>query len=81
MRCGIVRILIVGATVFLGLGVPMPAFGYSVLAHEANIDALWDGTIKPMLQARFPGTTTDGQCKTLPRSGGGMSSPDEINAE
>jgi hypothetical protein len=22
-----------------------------------------------------------GQCKTLPRSGGGMSSPDEINAE
>src|SRR5579863_8012088 len=59
MRCGIVRILIVGATVFLGLGVPMPAFGYSVLAHEANIDALWDGTIKPMLQARFPGTTTD----------------------
>jgi len=27
---------------------------YSVLAHEANIDALWDGTIAPMLRARFP---------------------------
>jgi hypothetical protein len=25
-----------------------------VLAHEANIDALWDSTIAPMLLARFP---------------------------
>jgi zinc dependent phospholipase C len=58
MRRCIVRFLIVG-TVFLALGVPRPASGYSVLAHEANIDALWDGTIKPMLQARFPGTTPD----------------------
>jgi hypothetical protein len=32
---------------------------YSVLAHEANIDALWDSTIKAMLQERFPQATAD----------------------
>jgi hypothetical protein len=30
-----------------------------VLAHEANIDALWEEAIGPMLVARFPGTTPD----------------------
>ena len=30
-----------------------------MLAHEANIDALWDGTIAPMLLARFPGTSPE----------------------
>lgn len=30
-----------------------------MLAHEANIDALWDGTISKMLQARFPGATSE----------------------
>jgi hypothetical protein len=59
MRRGMVRFFIAATTVFLALSVPRPASGYSVLAHEANIDALWDSTIKPMLQARFPGTTTD----------------------
>jgi hypothetical protein len=33
---------------------PRLAVAYSVLAHEANIDALWDSTIAPMLRARFP---------------------------
>jgi hypothetical protein len=33
---------------------PRPARGYSVLSHEANIDALWDKTIEGMLQTRFP---------------------------
>ena len=31
-----------------------PATAYSVLAHEANVDALWDGAIKPLLLRRFP---------------------------
>jgi len=30
-----------------------------VLAHEANVDALWDSTIAPMLRARFPATTAE----------------------
>src|SRR5262245_7694545 len=29
------------------------ASGYSVLSHEAMVDAIWDGTIAPLLRARF----------------------------
>jgi hypothetical protein len=55
----LVKFAIVAMMVFAGLFVPSPAAGYSVLAHEANIDALWDTTIKPMLRVRFPGTTPE----------------------
>ena len=51
--------LIVGTMVLAGLWVPRRAEGYSVLAHEANIDAVWDTTIKALLQARFPQATPD----------------------
>ncbi len=37
---------------------PRPAFAYSVLTHEANIDVLWDGSIKPLLRARFPSVSS-----------------------
>ena len=30
------------------------ASAYSVLAHEANIDALWDASIRPLLVQRYP---------------------------
>ena len=33
--------------------------GYSVLAHESNVDALWDSTIRPLLSRRFPAATRD----------------------
>jgi hypothetical protein len=48
------KAVVVAAIVVSGLFVPRPAVAYSVLAHEANIDALWDSTIAPMLRARFP---------------------------
>jgi len=32
---------------------------YSVLTHEAIIDASWEQELKPLLLARFPGTTDD----------------------
>jgi hypothetical protein len=51
--------VIVAAMTVMGLCVPAPAAAYSVLAHEANIDALWDSTISKMLQARFPGATPE----------------------
>lgn len=35
------------------------ARAYSVLSHEAVIDAAWDGSIKPLLLARFPATTPE----------------------
>jgi Zinc dependent phospholipase C len=53
------KFVIVGTMVFAGLCVPRQATGYSVLAHEANIDALWDTTIKAMLRARFPEATAE----------------------
>src|SRR3954470_6001030 len=36
---------------------PSASPAYSVLTHEAAIDAAWDSSIKPLLIAKFPGTT------------------------
>src|SRR5215813_11310846 len=36
-----------------------PVRGYSVLAHEAIIDAAWTDTIRPILKQRFPNATPD----------------------
>jgi len=35
------------------------ARAYSVLAHEANIDALWETSLRPLLSRRFPAATRD----------------------
>ena len=35
------------------------ASGYSLLTHEAIVDALWDIHLKPAILARFPGATPD----------------------
>ncbi|HEV2351050.1 MAG TPA: zinc dependent phospholipase C family protein [Terriglobia bacterium] len=35
------------------------SFGYSILTHEAIIDAEWDGLIKASLSRRFPGATAE----------------------
>jgi hypothetical protein len=55
----VVKAAVVAALVVCGLSAPRPAAAYSVLAHEANIDALWDSTIAPMLVARFPGANRE----------------------
>ena len=44
------------ATLFLAA---FPASSYSVLSHEAIVDALWDVRIKPILLDRFPDSTPD----------------------
>lgn len=36
-----------------------PARAYSVLTHEAIIDALWQTSLVPILKARFPNTTDE----------------------
>jgi hypothetical protein len=56
-RGGLIRFVITITLVIAGLSVAKPAAGYSVLAHEANIDALWDPAIKSLLLARYPRTT------------------------
>jgi hypothetical protein len=38
---------------------PTPVTAYSVLAHEANIDALWATSLRPLLSRRFPRATRE----------------------
>jgi hypothetical protein len=55
----VLKAAVVAAVVLTGLSAPRQASAYSVLAHEANIDALWDSTMAPMLRARFPGVSPE----------------------
>jgi hypothetical protein len=48
---------VAAAALFALLAAPAPVRAYSVLAHEANIDALWDTAIRPLLARRFPRAT------------------------
>lgn len=43
----------------LALGWPAPAQAYAVLAHEAIIDAAWEGHFKPVLLKKFPQATEE----------------------
>ncbi len=47
------------ASVLALLLLPATASAYSVLTHEAIIDASWDDAIKPAIEARFKGLTAD----------------------
>jgi hypothetical protein len=53
------RALAVCALVSACLAAPREARAYSVLAHEANIDALWETSLRPLLARRFPQATRD----------------------
>jgi hypothetical protein len=48
--CGLV---VLSATTFS----PVPAHAYSLLTHQELIDLAWNGSIRPLLLARFPGAT------------------------
>ncbi len=45
--------------IFLAFGMAGPSFGYSVLSHEAMIDALWKDGLRPALIAQFPHATPE----------------------
>lgn len=51
------RRLVVLLAFLSAFALPRDARAYSVLAHEANVDALWDRAIQPLLKARFPRAT------------------------
>src|SRR5215510_245508 len=38
---------------------PRDGAPYSVLAHESNVDVLWDSNIRPLLVHRFPHATAE----------------------
>jgi hypothetical protein len=58
---------LVGALLFA----PSAARGYSVLSHEANIDALWITHIRPLVAKRFPQATPDELLKARAYAYGG----------
>jgi Zinc dependent phospholipase C len=57
MLCGL-RAVFVCILVFTLIW-PTSSRAYAVLAHEAIIDAVWETHIKPLLLARFPGSTEE----------------------
>ena len=48
-----VRVCVAAIVMLLGVA-PARAWAYSVLAHEALVDAVWDDELVPLLRARFP---------------------------
>jgi hypothetical protein len=59
---------------FLGLALlcfTLPANSFSILAHEAIVDAEWDLTLKPMLLKRYPGASLDDLIKAHSYTYGG----------
>ena len=50
---------------------PRDVAGYSVLAHEANIDALWETSLRPLLARRYPRATRDEVAKARAYAYGG----------
>ncbi len=47
------------ASLLLLLLIPGVGSAYSVLTHEAIVDTVWQGSIQPVLQKRFPDATED----------------------
>ena len=52
-------LMVAGLAVFCGLVFARPSFSYSVIMHEAIIDAEWDTRIRPFLLERFPQATPE----------------------
>jgi zinc dependent phospholipase C len=68
----IATLFVVGALV----AVPSEARAYSALSHEANIDALWDTGIRPLLAKRFPRATPEELLKVRAYAYGGSAIQD-----
>jgi hypothetical protein len=66
-----VRRAAIGLALFLLVLSPSSAHSYSVLAHEAMVDALWDSSIAPLLRARYPRATADDLTKARAFAYGG----------
>ena len=59
------------AAVLLTLTFATGARAYTVLAHEANVDALWEPAIRPLLARRFPHATRQQILDARPYAYGG----------
>jgi hypothetical protein len=59
VRLGKALRLTLGALLFCLFAAARPASAYSVLAHEALVDALWDDSIVGLLKQKYPSATAD----------------------
>jgi hypothetical protein len=65
------RAALVWGLVAILLAPAREARAYSVLTHEANIDALWETSLRPLLARRFPRATRDEVTKARAYAYGG----------
>jgi len=68
------KFLVTVATVILCS--PLSSKGYSVLTHEAIIDAIWEKTIQPLLKNKYPGATETQLKEAHSYAYGGAIAPD-----
>jgi hypothetical protein len=59
MKQSSIKIACVFLAVFLTFGAPRSVIAYSVLSHEAVVDALWQTSIRSLILKRFPGATPE----------------------
>src|SRR5215213_7573564 len=64
------------AFLILVLFLPKKAAAYSVLTHQALIDAAWDGHLKPLLKRKYPQATEDQLKEAHAYAYGGAIAPD-----
>lgn len=69
----ILRIFFYSILLFI---IPSTSFAYSVLTHEAEIDANWDKAIVPLLKQKFPGVTDEQLKNAYAYAYGGAVAPD-----
>ncbi len=62
--------------VFITVAKPQISKAYSVLAHEAVIDAAWDKSILPLLRVKYPGSPADSLKKARSYAYGGSLNAD-----
>ena len=53
-----------------------PSSAYSVLAHEAVVDSVWQSHLKPLLLQKFPGATPEELKEAHAYAYGGSLAPD-----
>src|SRR5688572_17184775 len=64
------------AVLLWGLFVPIKAAAYSVLTHQALIDASWDSYLRPLLKRKYPQATEEELRQAHAYAYGGAISPD-----
>ena len=55
---------------------PLSSKAYSVLSHEAIVDASWEKSLQPLLKLKFPGTTDSALKVAHSYAYGGAIAPD-----